>query len=116
MHEFKLQVPAYERKQEKARAGGGEGFGTAPSRLHAGDRVPTTMRAQETRSDAKLAARQNRLSSGVHGREQSTAAVRSVELVSYVARDVYGRGFNVLLMFLVFHTRDAALGRNSVER
>ena len=57
MHEVKLQVPAYERKQEKARAGGGARFGTAASRLHAGDRVPTTMRAQETRSDANMAAR-----------------------------------------------------------
>ena len=51
-----------------------------------------------------------------HGTEQSTAAVRSVELVSYVARDVCGRSFKVLLMFLVFHTRDAPLCRNSVER
>ena len=48
----------------------------------------------------------------VHGAEQSTAAVRSVELVSYIARDVCGRSFKVLLMFLVFHTRDAALRRN----
>ena len=51
-----------------------------------------------------------------HGTEQSTAAVCSVDLVSYAARDVCGRSFKVLLMFLVFHTRDAALGRNSVER
>ena len=49
------------------------------------------------------------------GAEASAAAVRSVELVSYVARDVCGRSFK-LLMFLVFHTRDAALGRNLVER
>ena len=57
MHEVKLQVPAYERKQEEALAGGGARFGTAASRLHAGDRVPTTMRAQKTRSNANMAAR-----------------------------------------------------------
>ena len=70
-------------------------------------------------SGRTIRPQRSRLSS-LHVRRSWSRAVDCccplLELVSYVAaRDVCGRSFKILLMFLVFHTRDAALGRNSVE-
>ena len=129
MHEVKRQVPAYERKQEKARAGGGARFGTAPSRLHAGDRVPTTMRAQETRSNANMAARRaaqlerpSAVTLGNHAVRLSpgSSVFFFALLFSFRGRILFadGReGFKVEGMFLVFQTPGRyAEYRKTVER
>ena len=55
---FELQQTADERKQDKARATAGEGFGTGDRLPQLRGRLTETARARWLRSDANLAGRQ----------------------------------------------------------